>query len=300
VTATVAGVGAARAGTVRDYVALTKPRIIELLLITTVPPMVLAAGGWPGTWLVLSTVLGGTLTAGAANAYNMVLDRDIDAVMVRTRGRPLPAGRIPPARAVLFATAIGALGVALLWSVAGPLAAAIAVAALIYYVALYTALLKRRTVQNIVIGGAAGAAPALIGWAAVTGEVPLVAWVLFTVVFLWTPPHFWALAIVCHDDYRDVAVPMLPVVVGSAETARRCWRYAVATVACSLLVPLAEPRVGVLYVVAALVLGVVLLARCRALLAEPRPRVARRLFAASIYYLGLLFGALALDQMLRW
>jgi heme o synthase len=280
------------------YVALTKPRIIELLLVTTVPPMVLAAAGWPGTGLVVAVLIGGTLTAGAANALNMVLDRDIDAVMARTRGRPIPAGTVTPGSATVFALVIAALGIGLLWSVAGQVAALLAAGAIVYYVGVYTAWLKRRTDQNIVIGGAAGAAPVLIGWAAVTGGLAAPAWVLFAVVFLWTPPHFWALAIVCNDDYNRAGVPMLPVVRGLAATGRSSRRYAIATVATSLLLPVTAPTVGPVYGLCALVLGAWFIERSVAMEQEPRPRVARTLFTASIGYLALLFAALVVDQLL--
>jgi heme o synthase len=292
-----------RAATLRaavgDYVALTKPRIIELLLVTTVPPMFLAAGGWPGGWLIVATLVGGTLTAGAANVFNMVRDRDIDALMLRTRDRPLPAGRVTAGRAVVFGSVLGVLGPVWLWLTVNPLAAVLTTAAMAFYVGVYSWWLKRTTVQNIVIGGAAGAVPALVGWAAVTGTLGAGAWVLFAVVFLWTPPHFWALAIVCDRDYATAAVPMLPVVHGRAEAARRSLRYTAATVACSLLLPLADGRAGGLYVIAAVVLGGLFLARAVRMRQDPSPPVARRLFTFSITYLALLFGAVIIDQMLR-
>ena len=192
------------------YWALTKPRIIELLLITTVPAMVLAARGWPGTWLVLSTLIGGTLSAGGANALNCYIDRDIDEVMRRTSRRPLPRHQIEPVDARNFGIALGLAGFAWLWAFTNLTAALLATAALLFYVFVYTLWLKRTTPQNIVIGGAAGAVPALVGWAAVTGGVGLAAWILFAVVFYWTPPHFWALALRYRDEYAAAAVPMLP------------------------------------------------------------------------------------------
>jgi heme o synthase len=285
---------------VAAYVALTKPRIIELLLVTTVPPMFLAAGGWPGAQLILATLLGGTVTAGAANAYNMVYDRDIDAVMVRTRGRPLPSGTVSVRGALIFATVLGVIGPLWLWWAVNGLAALLTVAAMAFYVGVYSCWLKRTTVHNIVIGGAAGAVPALVGWAAVTGTVPPAAWVLFAVVFLWTPPHFWALAIVCDRDYASAAVPMLPVVHGRAETARRALRYAVATVGVSLLLPVIDARVGVVYVLLAVASGVELIRRCVLLRRNPSPPAARRLFTYSIAYLSVLFGGLILDQLAPW
>ncbi|HSK96629.1 MAG TPA: heme o synthase [Euzebyales bacterium] len=283
-----------------DYVALTKPRVIELLLVTTVPPMFLAAGGWPGAWLIAATLIGGTLTAGAANAMNMVRDRDIDARMLRTRQRPLPAGRITPRSAMLFGAVLGIAGPTWLWITVGSLPAALTAAAMAFYVGVYSWWLKRTTVHNIVIGGAAGAVPVLVGWAAVSGTVGAGAWVLFMIVFLWTPPHFWALAIVCDRDYAAASVPMLPVVHGRHETARRSLRYAVATVACSLLLPLADARIGVVYIAAAIVLGAILGHRAVNLARRSSPPVARRLFRYSIQYLALLFTAVIVDQLLPW
>jgi heme o synthase len=283
--------------TAAAYIALTKPRIIELLLITTVPPMFLAAGGWPGAWLIAATLIGGTVTAGAANVLNMVRDRDIDALMVRTRNRPLPTGRVSVGRALAFGGMLGVAGPVWLWWTVGGLAAALAVAAMAFYVGVYSYWLKRTTVHNIVIGGAAGAVPALIGWAAVTGELAPGAWVLFGVVFLWTPPHFWALAIVCERDYASAAVPMLPVVHGRQETARRSLRYAAATVGASLLLPLVDARVGPVYLAVAVTLGAMLLHRSIRLRRQPTPPVARRVFTFSITYLAVLFVALVADQV---
>jgi heme o synthase len=291
-----------RAATLRaavgDYVALTKPRIIELLLVTTVPPMFLAAAGWPGGWLIVATLLGGTLTAGAANVFNMVCDRDIDAVMLRTRDRPLPAGRVGVTSALVFASVLGAAGPLLLWWAVNGLSAVLTAGAMAFYVLVYSCWLKRTTVQNIVIGGAAGAVPALVGWAAVTGSLSPAAWVLFAVVFLWTPPHFWALAIVCDRDYADAAVPMLPVVHGPAEAARRSVRYAAATVGVSFLLPLTDERVGLVYLAASSLLGALFVLRAVQLRADPRPAVARPLFTYSIVYLALLFAAVVVDQVI--
>jgi heme o synthase len=286
--------------TVGAYVALTKPRIIELLLVTTVPPMFLAAGGWPSGWLVLATLVGGTLTAGAANVFNMVRDRDIDAVMARTRNRPIPAGEVGVGQAVAFGSVIGTAGVLLLWAVAGTLAAALAAGAMGFYVGVYSYWLKRTTVHNIVIGGAAGAAPCLIGWAAVTGTIEPAALVLFLVVFLWTPPHFWALAIVCERDYASAEVPMLPSVSGSQVAAWRSLRYAVGTVVASLALVVVEPRVGALYVAAAVAVGSLFLLRAARLVRRPEPAEARGLFGYSILYLAVLFVAVAVDQVVHW
>jgi len=224
-----------RRGVIPAYFALTKPRIIELLLITTVPAMVLAAGGWPGWWPVLATLIGGSLSAGGANAINNWFDRDIDEVMRRTRRRPLPRHEIEPVAALRFGIVLGAAGFVWLWAFTNLLAAALSTAALLFYVLVYTIGLKRRTAQNIVIGGAAGAVPPLVGWAAVTGELGLPAWVLFALVFYWTPPHFWALALRFEDDYAKAGVPMLPVVRGTKQTIQSILLYSVTMVLLSLL-----------------------------------------------------------------
>ena len=245
--------------TLRAYVALTKPNIIWLLLITTVPAMVVAADGWPSTWLVFATLLGGILAAGGANTINQFADRDIDARMSRTRHRPLVAGSIAPKRAVVFGLLLGALAAAWLAVTVNWVAAALAIGALAFYVLVYTYYLKRSTVQNIVIGGAAGAAPPLIGWAAVTGGIDAPALLLFLIVFYWTPPHFWALALVLADEYREAGVPMMPVVRGEAETKRQIVLYS------WLLVPLtlifwAVAELGPLYLAVALLGGAGMLA----------------------------------------
>lgn len=277
------------------YVALTKPRIIELLLITTVPSMVLAAGGWPGTWLVVATLIGGSLSAGGANALNMYYDRDIDEVMRRTRARPLARHEVPPRNALAFGAALGVVGFVWLWVFTTLLAALLATAALLFYVFVYTRRLKRSTVQNIVIGGAAGAAPTLVGWAAVTGSVAVPAWVLFFVVFYWTPPHFWALALRYEDDYAAAGVPMLPVVAGVEATTRRMLLYTGLMVGVSLLlVPLGD--MSWIYLVASLVLGAWFLWDTWRVVA--RPEQAMRLFTTSTVYLSALFAAVMLDVLL--
>jgi len=278
------------------YFALTKPRIIELLLITTVPSMALAAGRWPGTWLVVVTLIGGSLSAGAANALNNYVDRDIDQVMRRTRRRPLARDEIPSRNALVFGIILGLSGFFWLWATANLLAAAISTSALLFYVFVYTLKLKRVSVQNIVIGGAAGAAPVLVGWAAVTGDVGLPAWVLFLVVFYWTPPHFWALAIRYRDDYARAGVPMLPVVAGVEATTRKMLLHTGLMVAVSLLlVPIAGMRW--IYLSAALGLGAWFLwDTWRVFL---RPQDAMRLFTTSTVYLSALFAAVMLDVVLR-
>jgi protoheme IX farnesyltransferase len=281
---------------VAAYFALTKPRIIELLLITTVPAMVLAAGGWPGTWLVAATLIGGSLSAGGANTLNNYVDRDIDEVMKRTRGRPLARHEIPPRNALVFGVFLGLAGFAWLWVTSNLMAAAISTAALLFYVFVYTLGLKRKSAQNIVIGGAAGAAPALVGWAAVTGTVGLPAWVLFLIVFYWTPPHFWALAIRYREDYERAGVPMLPVVAGVQATTRRMLLYTGLMVAVSLLlVPVAGMRW--VYLAAALGLGAWFLWDTWRV--YRRPEDAMRLFTTSTVYLSALFAAVMLDVMVR-
>ena len=277
------------------YVALTKPRIIELLLITTVPAMVLAAGGWPGTWLVVSALVGGTLSAGGANALNSYVDRDIDEVMRRTRSRPLARHEVSPRNALIFGVALGVAGFGWLWVTTNLVAAGISTAALLFYVFVYTIGLKRRSTQNIVIGGAAGAAPTLVGWAAVTGSIGVPAWVLFLIVFYWTPPHFWALALRYKDDYEAAGVPMLPVVAGIEATTRRMLLYTGLMVGVSLLlVPLGS--MSWTYLAAAVLLGGWFLWDTWRV--HRRPEEAMRLFTTSTIYLSVLFAAVMLDVLL--
>ncbi|MDW3221051.1 MAG: heme o synthase [Acidimicrobiales bacterium] len=277
---------ATHTSSVRDYVALTKPRIIELLLVTTVPVMVLAAPGWPGTALVAATVLGGTLSAGGANVLNMVWDRDIDAAMERTASRPLVTGAIPVTNALVFGLALGALGHGVLWWQVGAAAAWLTTGALGFYVVVYTMILKRRTAQNIVIGGIAGAVPVLVGWVAVTGELSSAAFALFLVVCLWTPPHFWALAIHYREDYRGVGVPMLPVVAGIDRTLSQIRLYTWATVLVSLT-PMSGDDVGAVYGIGAIAAGVWFITAAYQLDEER----AMRFFRVSITYLAVVFAA---------
>ncbi len=279
------------------YVALTKPRIIELLLITTVPTMVLAERGWPPLGLVLVTLLGGTLAAGGANAVNMYLDRDIDALMQRTSGRPLVTGEIEPRHALVFAVGLEVAAFAVLWWGANLLSAALALGAAAFYIGVYTIWLKRTSRQNIVIGGAAGAVPVLVGWAAVTDSIGWAPIVLFLAMFLWTPPHFWALAIRYADDYRAADVPMLPVVVPIASAARQMLAYTAGMVAATLvLIPVAD--LGWLYAVAAVLLGAAFTLATAALVRDPTPARSMKVFTASISYVTLLFGALTLDVLI--
>ena len=280
------------------FIALTKPRIIELLLVTTVPTMVLARKGWPSTALVVITLVGGALAAGGANALNMVIDRDIDKLMERTKHRPLVTGLVTPRQAVVFAWTLEVLAFAVLWAGANLLSAVLTFSATLFYVVVYSLWLKRTSRQNIVIGGAAGAVPVLVGWSAVTNQVSWASVVLFAVIFLWTPPHFWALAIRHADDYRAASVPMLPTVVPMSTTIRSMSIYTVTLVTSSLiLVPVAD--LGPIYWVSALVLGIGFLVGIDVLRRRPTPAVSMRLFSYSISYITLLFGALTIDVLVR-
>ena len=284
-----------RAG-LAGYIALTKPRIIELLLVTTVPTMFVAERGVPSVWLMVATVVGGTLAAGGANAINMVIDLDIDRVMERTRGRPLVTGAVGSTGAVVFAVSLEVVAFAWLVATVNLLSAVLAVSATIFYVFVYSMWLKRTSTTNIVVGGAAGAVPVLVGWSAVTGSLDWPPVVLFLVVFYWTPPHFWALAIRYRDDYAAAGVPMLPVVAGPRATAHRIVGYtAILVVVTVVFSPVAE--MGAVYLVAALVLGAVFIALALALRADPDERRAMRLFHYSITYLTLLFGAMVVDVL---
>ena len=295
------------------YVALTKPRIIELLLVTTVPTMVVAARGMPSLWLMVCTVLGGTGAAGGANAINMVVDRDIDRLMDRTKNRPLVTGALTPRAALTFAIGLEIVAFAFLWATVNLLSAALAVVACLFYVFVYTLWLKRTSTRNIVIGGAAGAVPTLIGWSAVTNTLAWAPVLLFAIIFYWTPPHFWALAIRYRDDYAAADIPMLPVVESLDVTARRILGYTLVLWALTLLfAPVAD--MGALYLVSAIVLGGVFTGyawRLRQLTSgavdggapqadESQVRTtAMRLFSWSITYISLLFAAMAIDQLLR-
>jgi protoheme IX farnesyltransferase len=286
------------AGVLRAYLLLTKPRVIELLLVTTVPAMVLAAGELPSIPLILAVLLGGALAAGGANTINCWIERDRDQVMRRTHSRPLPAGVIAPRDALVFGLVLEAAAFAWLWATVNLLSAALAVSAMLFYIFVYTIWLKPRSPQNIVIGGAAGAVPVLVGWAAVTGELAAPAWVLFAIVFCWTPPHFWALALRYEDDYRAAGIPMLPVVRGTRAAARQILVYAVVVVATTfLLLPFGD--VGVLYIAAAAVLGALFIARAAQLERDVTPARAIQFFTFSNTYLALLFAAIAVDTLIR-
>ena len=280
------------------YVALTKPRIIELLLVTTVPTMVVAARGVPSGWLVLATLVGGALAAGGANAINMYIDRDIDSVMHRTRQRPLVTGAVTPRAALTFAVTLEVLAFAELWLLVNLLSAVLAVSATLFYVFVYSLWLKRTSRNNIVIGGAAGAVPVLVGWAAVQNSLGLAPLVLFAIIFVWTPPHFWALAIKYKDDYAAADVPMLPAVASFAATARQILFYTLALWATSLVFAEAG-HMGAIYLVTAVVTGAVFTIFALQLRRDGTPARAMRLFNYSISYVTVLFSSMALDQIVR-
>ncbi|MFN0096175.1 MAG: heme o synthase [Dehalococcoidia bacterium] len=280
--------------TVRNFVALTKPRIIVLLLVTTVPAMVVAQGGWPSSWLVIATLIGGTLSAGGANVINCWYDRDIDAIMRRTRSRPTVTGAVEPAYALAFGVLLGAAAFVFLWIATTPAAAALSLAALLFYVFIYTAWLKRRTAQNIVIGGAAGAFPPMVGWAAVTGDISLASVLMFAVIFFWTPAHFWALALRLKDDYAEAGVPMLPVTNGPAETRLQILRYSVLLVVMTmLLAPAAELRW--IYLGGSLAVGGVFIWFAFKLWRSPATVSPMSLYKYSLLYLALVFALMGID-----
>ena len=281
---------------VGGYIGLTKPRIIELLLITTVPTMVLAAGEWPSWSLIAITLLGGSLAAGGANAINMYIDRDIDKLMKRTQNRPLVTGLIQPRNALVFALALEVIAFAILWTGANLLSAILALSATAFYVFVYSMWLKRTSKQNIVIGGAAGAVPTLVGWAAVTNTVGWPAIWLFVIIFLWTPPHFWALAIRHSDEYRAANVPMLPSVVSIEKTIRTMVIYTVVlTLTTFVMIPVAN--LGFIYGVTAAVSGTGFIVGTAMLSRKPTQAWSMRVFSFSITYVTLLFGALMLDVL---
>ena len=286
----------------KAYFELTKPRVIELLLVSTVPTMILAQRGIPDIWLILATVIGGAFSAGSANSFNCYIDADIDKIMGRTKGRPLVTGELTKREAYWFAWGLGVLSVVWLGLLVNVLAATLSLAAILFYVFVYTLLLKRRTPQNIVWGGAAGSMPVLIGWAAVTNELAPAAWVLFLVVFLWTPPHYWPLSLRYKQDYTDAGVPMLPVVRNNQTVGVQIILYAWALVASTLLlIPVAS--MGLVYTITALITGAWFVVESYRLyrqaivgeIANPM-----RLFHGSISYLTLLFVAIAIDPLLHF
>ena len=293
-TAKHTGVGA----TLRAYFLLTKPRVIELLLVTTVPAMVLAEEALPALWLIGVVLLGGAMAAGGANTINCFLERDRDSIMRRTHARPLPAGDVNPTGALVFGLVLEVTAFALLWSTVNLLSAALAVSATLFYVFVYTLWLKPRSDQNIVIGGAAGAVPVLVGWAAVTGSLAVPAWLMFAIIFFWTPPHFWALSIRYRDDYAAAGIPMLPVVRGIPAAARQIAAYSViVTVVSLLLVPVSALSWG--YAAAATLLGLAFIVQAFRLNTDPTPQRAIKLFTFSNIYLALLFAAIAVDTLVR-
>lgn len=287
----------------KGYLALTKPRIIELLLITTVPTMIVAANGWPRAWLIVATLIGGTLAAGGANAFNMVIDRDIDALMERTKRRPLVTGVMSARSAALFAVALEIVAFAVLAIWVNVLSAWLALSATAFYVVVYTLILKRRSKQNIVIGGAAGAVPVLVGWAAVTNSLGWTPVLLFLVIFLWTPPHFWALAVRYRDDYQAANVPMMPVVASLRRTTLEILIYSVILWALTLLIG-SSAHLGWIYAISATVLGAMFSLYALRLYRHARTdkadvAEAMKLFHFSITYLSALFILMAVDVLVR-
>lgn len=279
----------------RDYFWLTKPRVISLLLFTTLMAMFIAAGGWPGLGLFVVVFVGGYMAAGAANAFNMVIDRDIDGRMKRTAQRPTVTDKISSRDATIFATVLMVLSFLLLWWGANLTTALLAMAGLGWYVLIYTLYMKRRFWSNIVIGGAAGAFPPLVGWAAVTGDVSLFAWYLFLIIFFWTPVHFWALSLMIKDEYAAVGIPMLPVVRGERETAYQIWLYAILT-ALITFIPILMGELRWFYLVIALLLNGLLLARSLRLYQTLEHHRTLLLYKYSMLYLALLFVAMAIDR----
>jgi protoheme IX farnesyltransferase len=283
--------------TLASYVNLMKPHVTVLLLGTTLAAMAIAQQGMPAWSLVVVTLVGGALAAGSANAINCYWDRDIDQIMSRTKNRALPAGRVPPRHALIFGVTLGGLSFAVLAIWVNLLSAALALAAILFYTLVYTVWLKRTSTQNIVIGGAAGAVPVLVGWAAVTGRIDLAAIWLFLIIFLWTPPHFWALALLLKKDYARAQVPMLPVVVGEEETKRQILLYSLLLLAATLVL-FGMRAMGYFYLAAALALGGGLLFLAVRLLRERTLRYARTLFWYSNLYLALLFAAMVIDRVI--
>lgn len=281
---------------VSDYVMLIKPTIISLLLVTTLTPMYLATGNPPSGWLILWTLLGGTLAAGGANTINQYADRDIDHVMVRTRRRPLPAGRMTPNQVLAFGIVLSALSVIQLWVTVNPLSALLALAGIFYYVVIYTIMLKRHSTQNIVIGGAAGAVPPLVGWAAVANEISLLPIIMFMIVFYWTPPHFWALALMRQKEYGAAHVPMLPVIAGDQETHRQITLYSVLMTLISII-PVFLGLLGPVYLAFALVLNGLFLWYAIAVQTHPTNGNVWRLYRYSLVYLAILFIGMGVDGL---
>jgi protoheme IX farnesyltransferase len=283
---------------VQSYYQLTKPRIIPLLLITTAAAMWMASDGANDPVLFLITVIGGMFAAASAQAMNCIYDRDIDYAMERTRNRPIPSGRVKPIHAWIFAIVLAGLSFTILTVFTNLLAALLAMSGIAFYMVIYTHLLKRHTPQNIVIGGAAGCIPVLVGWAAVTGSLSIEAWVLFAIVFIWTPPHFWALALMIKDDYAKVGIPMLPVIVGEAATAKQIWIYTLLLMPTTLSLVYPLGAAGVVYGISALGLGGIFVWKAWQLLQAPTEKpVAKSMFKYSILYMMLLCTAIVVDSL---
>jgi heme o synthase len=283
---------------IKSYYQLTKPRIIPLLLITTAASMWMATPGNVDPVLLIVTLLGGTLAAASAQTLNCIYDRDIDYTMLRTRERPIPSGRVKPLNALIFAIVLAILSFSLLVLFVNLPAALLAMSGIVFYMLVYTHMLKRHTTQNIVIGGAAGAIPALVGWAAVTGELSWAAWVLFAIVFIWTPPHFWSLALMIKDDYAQVGVPMLPVVEGEEATVKQIWLYTLLLVPFSLVLVYPLENAGIVYSIVALLLGAIFIQKAWKLKQAPKDKqLARSLFKYSILYMMLLCTGIVIDSL---
>ncbi|MGL5805496.1 MAG: heme o synthase [Xenococcaceae cyanobacterium] len=283
---------------IKSYYQLTKPRIIPLLLITTAASMWMATPGNVDPVLLIITLLGGTLAAASAQTLNCIYDRDIDYTMVRTRERPIPSGRVKPVNALIFAIVLAILSFSLLALFVNLPAALLAMSGIVFYMLVYTHMLKRHTTQNIVIGGAAGAIPALVGWAAVTGELSWAAWVLFAIVFIWTPPHFWSLALMIKDDYAQVGVPMLPVIEGEEATVKQIWLYTLLLVPFSLVLVYPLGNAGIVYSIVALLLGGIFIQKAWKLKQAPKDKqLARSLFKYSILYMMLLCTGIVIDSL---
>ena len=283
---------------IKSYYLLTKPRIIPLLLITTAASMWMASEGQVDPILVIVTLLGGTLAAASAQALNCIYDQDIDYAMVRTRARPIPSGRVHPRHALIFAIVLGILSFALLVVFVNLLSALLAMSGIVFYMLVYTHMLKRHSPQNIVIGGAAGSIPPLVGWAAVTGDLSWSPWVLFAIIFLWTPPHFWALALMIKDDYAQVGVPMLPVAEGEEPTVRQIWGYTLLVVFCTLLLVYPLGASGMVYTLMAVGLGGIFIRKAWQLKQAPLDKqLARSMFKYSILYMMLLCTGIVVDSL---
>lgn len=282
----------------KSYYQLTKPRIIPLLLITTAASMWIASEGRVDLLKLFITLVGGTLAAASAQTLNCIYDQDIDYEMLRTRARPIPAGKVQPRHALIFALVLGVLSFSLFAAFVNVLSGLLALSGIVFYMLIYTHWLKRHTAQNIVIGGAAGSIPPLVGWAAVTGDLSWTPWILFALIFLWTPPHFWALALMIKDDYAQVNVPMLPVIAGEEKTVEQIWLYSLLVVPASLILVFPLHQLTVLYGAIAMVLGIKFLVKAWQLKQAPRDRdLARGLFKFSIFYLMLLCLAMVIDSL---